>query len=436
MNLKETQLTYSDVTGRAVVVETERDWRFVLWEHAQYIPCWDINDKWVTSEWLESIGDTSEGYNFEPMHDKECRFMEVKPLLCNDAFGSIQWHYALNNTKYEIFRGNTTADEFYSIFPPGYCVRKLVGYPGDESDFGGQPTFWEVAETIMINPKGTLPVDYLSENVATYLNLESDSYNQHWSKAEFQPGRTRQYPPGKFLCLEHPSSRNWQEFIVRIHFEDGKDPFLILPNCQEFFPHAPCGACGEDHPTFSMWPSYPMWSHWPVYEGTDFAVLIHATEEDAMQRATHSSVVSVGAWYGWLPKAQESWIPQRGATWNFLFGVTDESDDALIDLARSWLQPAEIQNVEGAKFVCYDIGQMSYIFDATEGDVKFTLVPDKITKNPFFVLRNWAGNEDVVLKIEDKVISRDIFRTGLEKGNLYVWIEESFYSLKRVTITR
>jgi len=85
MKLKDTQLTYSDITGKAVILETERNWRLVFWKHAQYIPCWDINGVWVTSEWLETIGDSSQGYNFEPMRDKECKFMEVKPLFCNNV---------------------------------------------------------------------------------------------------------------------------------------------------------------------------------------------------------------------------------------------------------------------------------------------------------------------------------------------------------------
>jgi hypothetical protein len=433
VDIKETRLTYSDFTGKAFTVETERERRFVLWEHAQYIPCWDINGIWVTSEWLETIGDDSQGYNFEPMHDKECRYMRVKPLLCNNALGVIKWHYALNNTKYEIYRGNTTADEFYSVFPAGYCVRKLVGYPGDESKLGGLPTFWEVAETIMINPKGTMPVDYLSENVATYFNLEGDRYQQYWSKAEFQPSRDRKYPPGKFLCLEHPDSRHWQEYIVRIHFEDRPDPFLILPNRHEFFPHAPCGACGGDHPTFSMWPSYPMWSHWPTYDGTDFTVLINATEEDAMQRATHSSAVSIGAWYGWLPESKDRWIPKRGSKWHFLFGVTDESDDDLLDLGRSWLYPSSITEVKGAEFLGYDMAQMSYIFRVSDETVNFTVTPDVIMKNPLFILRNWTGDEDVLVKLNNGIISRDSLRTGLTDGDLYIWIEERFDSQFNLT---
>ena len=70
MDAYERDLTYSDVTGSALVVETESPWRLVCWEKAQYAPCWDVGDAWVTAEWLETMGTKSKGYNFEPIHDR------------------------------------------------------------------------------------------------------------------------------------------------------------------------------------------------------------------------------------------------------------------------------------------------------------------------------------------------------------------------------
>jgi hypothetical protein len=271
-----------------------------------------------------------------------------------------------------------------------------------------------------------MPVDYLAEHVASYFNLAGDRYEQHWSKAEFRPARDRAYPPGKFLCLEYPASGDWDEFIIRAHFESGPDPFLIFSRRQPLFPHGPCGACGGDHPTLMMWPSYPMWSHWPVYEATDFVVLINATREDAMQRATHSSVVSIGAWYGWLPKAGPPWSPPRGAEWFFLFGATAGPDDEIVDLASSWLHPARVSEVEGGHFQSYDPGQMAYVFEAAGGPVRFRLTPERCVKNPLFILRHWSGGAEVHLARDGQRVPREAFRTGIQEDTLYLWVEQTW----------
>ena len=143
-----------------------------------------------------------------------------------------------------------------------------------------------------------------------------------------------------------------------------------------------------------------------------------------MQRCTHSSVVSVGAWYGWLPESRERWVPERGATWHFLFGVTEESDEALMELGRSWLYPAEIEAVGGATFVTYDLGQMAHVFEITGECVEFRLVPDGVTRNPLFLLRHWRGAEDVQVEFDGRPVPREKLRTGREGTSLYLWVEE------------
>ena len=74
-----------------------------------------------------------------------------------EARAVVHWHYALCDNRFRIFHGNTTADETYTVYPDGIAIRKLVGWPGDENDFGGNPTLWEVGEWIVLNPAGTVP---------------------------------------------------------------------------------------------------------------------------------------------------------------------------------------------------------------------------------------------------------------------------------------
>jgi hypothetical protein len=86
------------------------------------------------------------------MMDVEARYSRLDILESGDARARVHWHYALCNPEYEIFNGNTTADEYYTVYPDGIAVRRLVGWPGNESDYGGNPSFWELGEFIMSYP--------------------------------------------------------------------------------------------------------------------------------------------------------------------------------------------------------------------------------------------------------------------------------------------
>jgi len=153
-----------------------------------------------------------------------------------------------------------------------------------------------------------------------------------------------------------------------------------------------------------------------------------------MQRATHSSVVSIGAHYGGMPNSEKFWEPERGTVWNLLFGVTDQSDEYLKDLAHSWLYPAEIRDIKGAEFLGYDFGQMAYTFDCSEKDIEFTISPDKIAKNPFFIVQNWKSDGDAMIKSNGNSIDKNSVRMGMDKGDLYIWIEDTFDSERKISI--
>ena len=438
MRVYEGELTYSDVTGKALIVETEKPWRLVCWEKAQYVPSWDVGDAWVCAEWLETAGMESKGYNFEPMHDKECRYTWVELLSKGNARCVVHWHYALNNTRYEIFHGNTTADETFHIYPPGYAVRELVAHLGDQHKEDGQPTFWEVCEMIFINPKGMTPLDYIDEHAASYMNLAGDRYEQIWTKERWDPARR---VPSKRLCLEHPTFRSWDEVIVRAHLLDRPDPFIIFSTSQFLFPHSLCSWCGESHPPLHLWPSYRMWPHWPVYEGRDFRVGLPGHPEDAQRRATHTSVFSLGAWY-MQPQARFDphlrapwWYPQPNDRWMFLTGATDQDDEYLLDLARSWLYPAQVRVTEGGRFWDYDHAQMAYRFIVEGQELRFGLEAEGAILNPVFNLLGWE-TEGVIVYIDGERLSEKEYRVCREDGHMVVFMEKRLAPKVEITLTR
>jgi len=437
MEAYETDLTYSGVTGNALIVETETPWRLVCWEKAQYAPCWDVGDAWFTSEWLETMGTKSKGYNFEPIHDKECRYSKVDLVSRGHARCVVHWDYAVNNTRYELFHGNTTAEETYHVYPPGYAVRELVAHPGNQHTEDGEPTFWEVCEMIFVSPKGMTPFDYIEERAASYMNLAGDRYEQTWTKEGWEPTWRM---PSQTLCVEHPSSRSWDEIIVRAHLKDRPDPFIIFPTSQALFPHAICPWCNESNIPVRLWPPYGIWPHWPIYEGRDFRVSRPGHLEDCEKQATHTSIFGAGAWYmhpeGRVdPKVRAPWwIPRPNDRWLFLTGATDRDDAYLLDLTRSWLIPARVTVAEGGRFMGYDYAQMTYGFLITDHRLSFNLEAEGEVLNPVFTLLGWEL-EKVNVFVDGEQLSEGEYRPSREDATMVVFVEQSLSPDVTITLT-
>jgi len=428
-----TELTYGDVAGRALVVETEVPWRMVVWEKAQYVPCWDVGDAWVCSQWLETAGQTP-GINYEVIHDKVCKYSFARLVEDGPARSVFEWQYCLTNVHYQVFDGNARAVERFTVYPKGYCVRSMTAYPGNLSRPDGDPLFWEVLETIFVNPKGTLPTDYIEEHCATYMNLDGDRHEQHWKKERFNPGGGS-FGAGKVLCRAHPTSADWKEYIARVHLKNRPDVFAVFSPDVRLYPRPSCGVCGGEHPAVHIWGDYALWSHWPVYMGIDPMDDRDVRLEDAYKSATHTSIFSTGSWYKQSMLKQMGlsvderanvpavWRPKDGDTWHFLFGATEGSDDDLKDLARSWLYPANVEVRDESVYTGYDPAQMAYCFIACDNKCSFRLDVRSPLVYPVVVIENWH-KDDVEVKIDGRPARGEGLRVSVLDGKAVVWIED------------
>jgi len=100
--------------GDAILVETDRPWRLVLWEKAQYVPCWDLGDDiWFSTEWLETHSPESR-HCWEPIMDKACRYSRARIVESGPARATVRWDYALCDSKTlsrEQFRCQTVGED-------------------------------------------------------------------------------------------------------------------------------------------------------------------------------------------------------------------------------------------------------------------------------------------------------------------------------------
>jgi hypothetical protein len=176
MKAYETYLSFSGMSGHAVVVEFDMDYRLVFWSKAQYAGCWDLGgDVWFTSEWLET-NSPEDNQCWEPIMDKQLKYSRVEILEANDARVRIAWRYACNDLRYQIFHGNTRGEEIFTIYPDGVAVREVTLFPGTESGKGGNPNFWQIIEWITMVGTGTKPDNVFQKDPALlFMNDESDS---------------------------------------------------------------------------------------------------------------------------------------------------------------------------------------------------------------------------------------------------------------------
>lgn len=244
MKVYETNLTFSGMTGHAVIVEFDRNYRMLFWSKGQYVGCWDLGgDVWFTSEWLET-NSPENNHCYEPIMDKKLKYSRVEVLESNDARTKIRWRYACNDLRYRIFHGNTFAEEIFTVYPDGIAVRQVTAYPGDESGFGGNPNFWQIIEWIVIHGTKTHPERSLQKNPAfSFFNDQGDSVALEY------PIQFENFQP---LCHAFPQIKDWEMYIGYVHLVERPNPFVVLAKDQRLFPYRRCSHCGGDHPYFSL----------------------------------------------------------------------------------------------------------------------------------------------------------------------------------------
>ncbi len=432
MKAYETELIFSGVTSHAVIVEFGKPWRLVFWARAQYVGCWDLGkDVWFTSEWVET-NSPEDLHCYEPIMDKKLKYSKVEIMESGDARAKVHWHYACNDMRYRVFHGNTTADEYYTVYPDGVAVRKVVMWPGNESDHGGNPNFWQMGEFILINGKGTTPEQNLQKKEAFTFQNESGE------KISFKWPLPSPLPNGHLpLCAKYPKIAKWNTYIGRVHVVNRPNPYVIFPRDKRLFPFKPCAHCKGDHPYFGLFQGKGnTYKHWPVTLDEDFILATNAGE-DVGKVATHSSFLDIN--YSWRDKSNRLLsvdTPPRPTSWLFLTGATEEPSSFLIDLAKSWLNPAKIEtgfesgplpwgmSSGRVLYEGYAYSERAYVFRKYGEDlIEFAMKPQVPVINPVYIINGWKSKELKVMW-NNEPLSSNRFKSQLIGDDLILWVNQ------------
>ncbi|MFB3880578.1 MAG: hypothetical protein ACE149_04905 [Armatimonadota bacterium] len=389
--------------GEAVVVETGHPWRLILWEKAQYVPCWDLGgDVWFTPEWFETSS-PEDPHCYEVIMDKDCRFSEVHIRESGPARATVHWKNALCNSLYRIFHGDTRSEEYYRVYPDGVAVRQLVGWPGQDLSDGLNPGIWEVEEFILINGPGVRPQDCIEPIGFTLTNLAGDALDLPWPHP---------FKQGKALCELKPEIADWSEYVGVVHLRDHPSPFVAFPRNRLLFPFANCQACGKPHQQMNAFAGASNYSHWPANDSREFVGWVLATEEEVQTRATHTSFVNCGYSYGGV-------TPPRPSSWLFLTGAVTGGVDEARRLAGSWLGRAKVESSH--LFEGYAYSQRAYCFRASApGPVRIKLAPTQPIINP--VLRLYFGRPPVRVSWNGRPLPDSEFCAQPVDDDVLIWI--------------
>lgn len=429
------EVTFSDETAPGVIVEFGKPWRLIFWSKAQYVACWDLGGGvWFTPEWLET-NSPEDLHCYEPIMDKKLKYTNVQIVEPGEVRAKVRWNYACCDVRYRVFNGNTMADEYYTVYPDGVAVRKLVAWPGDASDHGGNPNFWEVLEWILINAKGTTPDETLEKDEAfIFMNDKGDKITFKWPL----PAWTGM-GHGISLCKIHPEIADWNVYIGRISVKDRPDPYVIFARDKRTFPYRACSRCNKDHPHFGVFEGgNNIFKHWPVATMEDFILAVPAGD-DVGKVTTHSSFANCQ--YSNIPGDR----PPKPSVWLFLTGATNEPSEFLVELAKSWLNPAEIKTgyeigpwgmAHGRViFEGYMYSERAYTFRKYGEDyMKFKMIPKVHVINPVFVVNGWK-NPSVNLILNGKVLEEDRFRWQQVGDDLIIWVDQKISEPTEVEIT-
>ncbi|MBT3243946.1 MAG: LamG domain-containing protein [Bacteroidetes bacterium] len=374
--------------------------KVMFWRGTRYSACWvSENNKWMADQSRET------GYNWflndgsrddmptgcmEHMSDVQTRSSRVAIIENNDARVVVNWRYLQMDVKFrqKDLPDNTLfgewGNELYYIYPDGVAIRKVL--PGR----GG----WQ--ETILLNAPGTTPEDNIELEACTLINMNGESKSYTWEHG---------YP--KF-DLEAAN-------IQLINFKSEYKPFLIFREGGSYSVFN-----GEVRPEYSH---FPWWNHWPVAQ-----IASDGRSAFAPDRAAHSSL---------------SWGNTQGPA--AMYGMTNKLKDYLVDLAKSWNRPPEL-NIHSKGFMSngYDYTQRAYLIesDSKSTDLSFDLIANDNSPilNPAFVIVNWPGKE-ANLQINGKKIPEGTnFRQGLEYGidgskTLILWMKRTANKTINITLS-
>ncbi len=393
---------YPDVLVRFA----DNNCRLVFWRGTSFVPCWVTeNGIWYTNEWCETWGGDVTSCA-EPLMDRDCRFSHVRIIENTPARTIVHWRYGLVDTEYtfvakDIDGRGEWADEYYIIYPDGVGIRRIdlhYSNPLRKHD-------WE--ESIVLLSPGQHPDDVMQDPEITLVNMRGEKYDYSW----------RNNLP---IEMTEPEGANIHVVNLRSQY---KPFYIISPDSFEsvegkyespFF-RTYSAAQGINWRPDSVPSIYGWWNHWPVTPVPGDGRWVVNND-----RASHFNLTTFTQW-------KDYYMDERVKTRIMLHGMTQDKPEDLVPLAKSWLEPPELQLTEGE--AVYEPAEKAYMINNLGKAVfegRLIANPDHPAVNPAFILNN-VRLDNPIIEVNGKSLTpgKD-FQFGTVKELSYwktiIWI--------------
>ncbi len=406
--------TWRSISGNDLVIQFDRfDYKMIFWRGLSRMPYW------VTENELLFTHGSVVVRNDSVLNDTQSRYSNVQVLENSDARCVVHWRYLPIDENYHFTwpedktDWGSWVDEFYTIYPNGLCVRKIVFWYSKLSEYlnpidenSNELLYYH--DPMMIFFPGTNIDDVIESEFVTVMNMseETDRILKYDSQQKRFVSNTLD------ASIFNPS-------IQMINLKSKYKPYSIIMN--------------ENNSTLMPFYEFNMFD--PDVEELDlWPVAQDRTRSDIVPGQSRPWPISFGGFY-W-PYYN---IDKQHLTKVMLVGLTDKPITQLIDIAESWIDPPVLLLLGGKMATGFYENQG---YDPTESAYKIsrlnkkTRVPlniklvansDTPVREPALVIENW-GHRDVELKINNKPISKGKeyrvgYRKGLRTTDCIIWLD-------------
>lgn len=359
-----------------VVVSLPNGARFVFWRGSSYIPFWaGRHNTGLSYEWAETLP-PPDGFVdcVEPLMDKELRYSRVEIVESTPARLHVRWRYQSTDFLYKVW-GDMPVEDYY-FYPDGFGTRvlNLKSAPGST---------YEVQEFIILTPQSAFPFKVLNPKITDILFLDGHKREVGFPTKDEKsvPGGIAR-PGGGIDPRDVPAV-----YRTRLHKDDTAAAISFSPyNTLVPKIFGPFFDRGE-----MVTPFY--WgSHWPLARGNMTGMTI---DDRIYLSPSHNSIMTSGMnnhtpafsatiqTHDTLGRARTMSL-QR---WYWLIGLTDASDQRLLDWAQSFRTPPSLE-LEGARLDLdsYVPERRAIRLIVEKPKLQITLKPSVRCVNPVFEL--------------------------------------------------
>jgi len=315
-----------------VVVSLPNGARFVFWRGSSYVPFWaGKHNTGLSYEWAET-SPPPDGFvdSVEPLMDKELRYGRVKVVEATPARVHVRWTYQSTDFTYKVW-GDAPTEDFY-FYPDGFGTRVLNLRSAPDANY-------ELSEFIILAPQAAFPFSFIPRELVRVLELNGDKRDLFFPGFHARPTGN----PSARKPSDGPATS--RVYRVRLHQDEEAAAVYFNPNDtlvpEELVAFPPFHDRGV-----MVTPAY--WgSHWPLGRGNTTG---SAIDDRIFLNPSHNSIMT---WARKRPKPLQSAAFQSLDTlghskpmienrWVWLIGMSNASDNELLDRARAFATPPSV----------------------------------------------------------------------------------------------